>query len=198
MSAVDRGELETHEGASVGAAPVDARDGAPRKRPDCSACNRRPGAAAERRGGADRARTVGLRPVIERDRAPPDPARPRPRDERALPLLPEVARRLLADRPCYEASGDLRYGARGSLVVHVGRGTWRDFEAGAGGGVLDLVEHLTGCDKAGDLAWLVDVGMIDAPERESSTGIEREAPCSGPRGRKVVLPKNPTRKPRAC
>ena len=31
-------------------------------------------------------------------------------------LLQPVARRLLADRPCREHNGDLRYGARGSLV----------------------------------------------------------------------------------
>ena len=38
-------------------------------------------------------------------------------------LLEPVARRLLADRPCVEHNGDLRFGARGSLVVHL-QGSW--------------------------------------------------------------------------
>ena len=50
-------------------------------------------------------------------------------------LLQPVARRLLADRPCRD--GDLRYGARGSLVVHLTggakRGTWHDFETDVSG-----------------------------------------------------------------
>ena len=60
----------------------------------------------------------------------------------------------------------LRNGAtarHGSLSVHLERGTWHDFEADAGGGVLDLVQHATGCDKAGALAWLVDARLIDPP-----------------------------------
>ena len=69
-------------------------------------------------------------------------------------LLPDVARRLLADRPCRELGGDLRYGSRGSLVVHPHAGTWHDFEAGAGGGTLALVEHVLQTDRAGALRWL--------------------------------------------
>ena len=77
-------------------------------------------------------------------------------------LLPDVARRLLADRPCRELGGDLRYGSRGSLVVHP-HGTWHDFEAGAGGGTLALVEHVLQTDRDGALQWLVDAGLIDPP-----------------------------------
>ena len=77
-------------------------------------------------------------------------------------MLPDVARRLLADRPCRELGGDLRYGSRGSLVLHP-HGTWHDFEAGAGGGTLALVEHVLQTDRDGALQWLVDVGLIATP-----------------------------------
>ena len=77
-------------------------------------------------------------------------------------LLPDVARRLLGDPPRATAT-EWRYGLHGSLSVHPARGTWHDFEANAGGGALDLVEHLVQTDKAGALAWLVDAGLIDPP-----------------------------------
>ena len=57
-------------------------------------------------------------------------------------LLPAIAHHLLGDPPAIEAGGSWRYGKRGSLAVHVDgpqRGTFRDFEAGKSGGVLDLV-----------------------------------------------------------
>ena len=59
--------------------------------------------------------------------------------------MPAIARHLLGDPPAIEAGGTWRYGKRGSLAVHVDgprRGTFRDFEAGKSGGVLDLVLHL--------------------------------------------------------
>ena len=80
-------------------------------------------------------------------------------------LLPDVARRLLGDPPRIGAD-EWRYGSRGSLAVHVGgaaRGTWRDFEADRSGGVLALIEHVAGCDKAGALRYLVDARLIDPP-----------------------------------
>ena len=48
----------------------------------------------------------------------------------------------LVHPPAIEAGGSWRYGKRGSLAVHIDgpqRGTFRDFEAGKSGGVLDLV-----------------------------------------------------------
>ena len=82
-------------------------------------------------------------------------------------LIEPVARRLLADRPCREHGGDLRYGSRGSLVVHLrgaAAGTFRDFEADVSGGTLALVEHLTGRRGDDARAWLVDERLI-APDR---------------------------------
>ena len=82
-------------------------------------------------------------------------------------LLPDVARRLFGEPPRIEASGATwRYRTHGSLAVHVGgahAGTWRDHQAGAGGGVLALIEHEVQTDKAGALAWLVDARLIAPP-----------------------------------
>ena len=86
-------------------------------------------------------------------------------------LIEPVARRLLADRPCREHGPDLRFGARGSMVVHLRgpmAGTWRDFEADASGGTLALVEHLTGRRGPDARAWLADERLIEpdqSPER---------------------------------
>ena len=97
-------------------------------------------------------------------------------------LLPDVARRLLG-APRIGAD-EWRYGRRGSLVLHPARGTWHDFEADAGGGVLDLVQHVNGCDKAGALAWLADAGLIALPAaadaRPAAPRRAAAAPVSAP------------------
>ena len=80
----------------------------------------------------------------------------------ALALLGEPNPRLSSGR-------ELRYGTKGSLVVHVGgerAGTWHDFETGEGGGVLDLVTRERGCDKAAAKHWLRDGGFLEPqPDR---------------------------------
>ena len=61
-------------------------------------------------------------------------------------LMAHVAPALLGEpnlRLSRPSAGELRYGNRGSLVVHVlphqRAGRWHDFETGNGGGVIDLV-----------------------------------------------------------
>lgn len=74
-----------------------------------------------------------------------------------------VARALLGE-PSSRTRTELRYGRRGSLAVHVDgerAGTWHDFEAGEGGGVLDLVRRERRCDTAAALAWLDVEGFIE-------------------------------------
>ena len=94
-------------------------------------------------------------------------------------LLPAIARHLLGDPPAIEAGGTWRYGKRGSLAVHVDgprRGTFRDFEAGKSGGVLDLVLHLVEHvnDRAAAAAWLRAEGL--APHGPQ-TPVKRRTPA---------------------
>ena len=77
--------------------------------------------------------------------------------------------------------------------MHRDSGTWRDFEAGAGGGTLALVEHVLQTDRAGAL--LVDVGLIDPPSGAEArpaapqrpAGTSTPAPVPAP----VVAPPAP-------
>ena len=77
-------------------------------------------------------------------------------------LVKPVARELLGD-PQRRTPTEWRYRGKGSLAIHVAgprRGTWRDHEAGVGGGVLELVEHIAGTDRAGALGWLRWRGLL--------------------------------------
>lgn len=73
-----------------------------------------------------------------------------------------VARDLLdAERGAPRAYGsNLRYGRRGSLSVDCTAGRWYDHEAGVGGGVIDLVEHVRDCGHADALRWLRERGHL--------------------------------------
>ena len=94
-------------------------------------------------------------------------------------LAPDIAAALergpLADRPrrdVREHGGQtVRYGRRGSLRLTLtgpAAGTWTDHEAGASGGVLQLVIHLGAADSARDAAdWLRQHG-VDPPESPHS------------------------------
>ncbi len=71
-------------------------------------------------------------------------------------ILQAVALALLGD-PAQQRRGEWRYGRRGSLVVHVDgdrAGTWYDFEAGYGGGVVDMLRHIQGLEKPQAVEWL--------------------------------------------
>jgi hypothetical protein len=60
-------------------------------------------------------------------------------------LIGPVARRLLGEPNRRRSTkSEWRYGARGSLAVDLGKGTFFDHELGRGGGVLDLIERETG------------------------------------------------------
>ena len=82
-------------------------------------------------------------------------------------LLEPVALELLGEPSRRTTSGEWRYGRKGSLAVHVGgprAGTWRDHEAGVGGGVLDLLEHVEGIDRAEALVWLRRRDLLDGAQ----------------------------------
>ena len=79
-------------------------------------------------------------------------------------LLEPVARELLGE-PTSRTASEWRYGRKGSLAVHVGgphKGTWRDHEADAGGGVLDLLVHVERIERAEALDWMRRRGFLDA------------------------------------
>ena len=84
-------------------------------------------------------------------------------------LMPDVARALLGEPNArLSTARELRYGNHGSLAVHVGgerAGTWRDHEAGEGGGVLALVVRERGGSEREAMAWLRDAGLLDGAGR---------------------------------
>ena len=100
-------------------------------------------------------------------------------------LMPDVARALLGETNARLSNArEIRYGTHGSLAVHVGgehSGTWRDHEADAGGGVLDLVMHVDGArDTREAMAWLRDAGFIGesgAGEKLHANGNDFRAPA---------------------
>ena len=93
-------------------------------------------------------------------------------------LMPDVARALLGEpNRRLSTARELRYGARGSLAVHVGgerAGTWYDFEAGESGGVLALVAREAGArDSREAMAWLRDAGLLDGEPARQALGTAR-------------------------
>ena len=77
-------------------------------------------------------------------------------------------------RETFEHGGrTVRYGTHGSLRVTLDGpegGTWRDHEADRGGGVVDLVEHLSACDRDAAVAWLRDCGALPARGPQARPG----------------------------
>jgi hypothetical protein len=77
-------------------------------------------------------------------------------------VLPQVAQRLLGP-PNQRLSkrDDVRFGAHGSMSIDIKKGTFFDFEANAGGGVLDLIVAKTGCaDHASAMDWMDREGFL--------------------------------------
>ena len=96
-------------------------------------------------------------------------------------ILRAVALEVLG-QPTERRGNEWRYGRRGSLVVNVGgqrAGTWRDFEAGHGGGALELLRHHQGLDKAQAIEWLRVRGHLPGDRPGSSATV-----IACPRGRR--------------
>ena len=89
-------------------------------------------------------------------------------------LARPVAVALLGEpNPRMSTARELRYGRKGSLAVRLDSGQWFDHEAGAGGGVLDLVARVRGGDRAAAARWLDTEGFTDPrrrPERRGERG----------------------------
>ena len=84
-------------------------------------------------------------------------------------ILKAVALEVLG-QPTERRGTEWRYGRHGSLVVNTGgqrAGTWRDFEAGQGGGALELLRHYQALDKPQALEWLRSRGLLQDSRPES-------------------------------
>ena len=80
-------------------------------------------------------------------------------------IIGPVAVALLGE-PSRRSGRELRYGRKGSLSVHLDKGTWHDHESATGGGVLDLVKRDRGCDTAGAMEWLESGGFVESRDRD--------------------------------
>ena len=94
--------------------------------------------------------------------------RPTPQGE-FVSIAPAVAERLLGE-PTSRSSRELRWGRKGSFRLKLDTGTWSDFEAGEGGGVLALVMHEERLDKSGALAWLETQGFLTDSRENGRSG----------------------------
>ena len=57
----------------------------------------------------------------------------------------------------------------GAVSLNDDKGCWHDFVTGQGGGILDLIQHVRGCDRIGAVRWLSDftgVPLDDQPLTE--------------------------------
>ena len=86
-----------------------------------------------------------------------------------ISIAPAVCERLLGE-PSSRSARELRWGRKGSFRLKLNTGTWSDFEAGEGGGVLALVMREERLDKAGALAWLETQGSFVQPVQIARKG----------------------------
>jgi hypothetical protein len=64
---------------------------------------------------------------------------------------------------------EIRWGANGARSINLEKGTWYDFEAGEGGGVVDLIRREAGTEDA--IGWLAGQGLIERPTAEPERKI---------------------------
>jgi putative DNA primase/helicase len=84
-----------------------------------------------------------------------------------------VTRELMGEPSSVAKGGrELRFGSRGSVLVDVCDGVWFDFEAGAGGGMLDLAIRQLGGNRSFAVAWL---------KRRAVEGFESAARSPAPK-----------------
>ena len=102
---------------------------------------------------------------------PHHPTTPAPQSD-FIGIAPAVCERLLGE-PSSRSAREWRWRGKGSFRLKLDTGTWSDFEAGDGGGVLALVMREERLDKAGARAWLETHGFLKS---------RRESGRSGPYG----------------
>jgi putative DNA primase/helicase len=98
-----------------------------------------------------------------------------------VPLIEPVARRLLGE-PNDKLSKlgiELRFGSNGSKSINLEKGQFYDHEKTIGGGVLDLIGHVLGCDQGGAVEWLKREGLIpDRPRPGATPHIKSKIVCA--------------------
>ena len=103
-------------------------------------------------------------------------------DATFMAIAPAVCERLLGD-PSGRSSREWRWGRKGSFRLKLDTGTWNDFEAGEGGGVLALVMREERLDKAGAIEWLKQQGFLrrrdQVPTYSTSSAQSRSAQSPG-------------------
>ena len=101
-----------------------------------------------------------------------------------ISIAPAVTERLLGE-PSVRSSREWRWGRKGSFQLKIDTGTWNDFEAGEGGGVLALVMREERLDKAGAITWLEQQGFLRKQDRVPAY------PASSAQSRSVQSPNSP-------
>ena len=88
-------------------------------------------------------------------------------------LMEPVARRLLGEPNAHlsKPPKDLRFGTHGSMSIDCQAGQFFDHEAKVGGGVLDLVSHKLGCDRAVASTWLRREGLLPEQAEQKPTFV---------------------------
>ena len=99
-------------------------------------------------------------------------------------IAPAVCERLLGE-PSGRSTREWRWGRKGSFRLKLDTGTWSDFEAGEGGGVLALVMREERLDKAGALAWLESQSFLSSLSGRGKVG------AYGSVSRKAVAAQSP-------
>jgi phage/plasmid primase-like uncharacterized protein len=98
------------------------------------------------------------------------------------PLMKPAAVLLLGEpNESLSKAKELRFGRKGSLCVNLSKGAWFDFEADAGGGLLDLIARETGATTNRDcFEWLERAGLLPEGEGLHKCSVEPMKPQRAP------------------
>lgn len=99
-------------------------------------------------------------------------------------IISDVASELMPDRPVFhENDTEIRFGNRGSFVVNKQKGAFYDHEQQVGGGLLDIVRHLSGFEhKSQAVTWLEEKGFIDGtftPSQRTRPQVQTRPQATG-------------------
>ena len=81
-----------------------------------------------------------------------------------MPDWPTLAQTVALDllgQPQVRTRREWRWGRRGSFCLILDTGSWRDFEAGTSGGVLDMVSQIANVPRTSAWEWLLERGHVD-------------------------------------